>query len=313
MVIIVFASLLLLLSVIFALNWFYFTKEKKRNSAVSAILFHSVTDIHSPDQSHTTVTIFSSFLEEITARGYETIVASEVSNVLESRGGCPNDDFHLEPAQTKRVAIIFDDGFESFFFYAFPELQKFGLRASIFPVAGYLGKFSTWDIYHPQRHLNAMQVRYIADAGHEIGSHTLTHPDLRYLSWKALVRELTDSRKILEDCIGKAVTTLSFPFGGWNRMVWQCAGECGYTHAAAYRNLDNIKNGMILPVTGVYRFDTVTDILEKVEYRRPWSLVHTRDTLMPHFAQGTPIWKFKEDYSIWNLLRPTTPENHRMQ
>ena len=55
--------------------------------------------------------------------------------------------------------------------------------------------------------------------GHEIGAHTLTHPDLTRLSPVNRNRELEDAQIILENLIGKPVITLAYPFGAHNAAV----------------------------------------------------------------------------------------------
>jgi peptidoglycan/xylan/chitin deacetylase (PgdA/CDA1 family) len=55
--------------------------------------------------------------------------------------------------------------------------------------------------------------------GHEIASHTLTHPDLTNLSDAALHSELSDSQQILEGLVGKAVISLAYPFGADDARV----------------------------------------------------------------------------------------------
>ena len=47
--------------------------------------------------------------------------------------------------------------------------------------------------------------RALHDAGMELGSHTLSHPDLRRLSDDELARELRDSKEAVEAITGEAV------------------------------------------------------------------------------------------------------------
>ena len=72
-------------------------------------------------------------------------------------------------------------------------------------------------------------VRRIADAGHEIGSHTLSHKVLVTQSPERVRRELAESKARLEDIIGRAVTALSYPLGYVNDAVIAAMRETGYT------------------------------------------------------------------------------------
>ncbi len=57
------------------------------------------------------------------------------------------------------------------------------------------------------------EVREISDHGIEVGGHTWSHAFLPDLSAEALRRELVESRAMLEERIGRAVTTFAYPNG----------------------------------------------------------------------------------------------------
>jgi peptidoglycan/xylan/chitin deacetylase (PgdA/CDA1 family) len=68
-----------------------------------------------------------------------------------------------------------------------------------------------------QRHrfslLNVYELRKLADLGMSIGSHTLSHPVLsqqpRDLAWA----EISESRKVLENAVGRPIWALAYPYG----------------------------------------------------------------------------------------------------
>lgn len=55
------------------------------------------------------------------------------------------------------------------------------------------------------------QIRKLHQAGHIIGSHTLTHPNLAYVSNGDLNRELVESKKVLEEKLGVSIMHFSYP------------------------------------------------------------------------------------------------------
>lgn len=57
------------------------------------------------------------------------------------------------------------------------------------------------------------QVRAMAHAGISFGSHTLTHAVVSRLSPSQMEREISESKRILEDRLGVRVTDFAFPFG----------------------------------------------------------------------------------------------------
>ncbi|HMD68606.1 MAG TPA: polysaccharide deacetylase family protein, partial [Chitinivibrionales bacterium] len=192
------------------------------------------------------------------------------------------------------IVMTFDDGFDSFYTAALPLLQEYEYKVTVFPVAGYLGRPSAWDTLPPQTHLTREQLREIARMGHEIGSHTVTHANLTLLCDADLRDELSRSKNILEDITGKPITSLSFPFGQWNSRVWDAAREAGYTAATSYAHRTNGEPG-IVPVWGIYSFDSVDDVIERAIRRARFSNAFARGCVMPHFAKGTPLWKFRKN------------------
>ncbi|MBI5412318.1 polysaccharide deacetylase family protein [Candidatus Peregrinibacteria bacterium] len=121
------------------------------------------------------------------------------------------------------VMLTFDDGYEDFYTRAFPVIKKYHLRATLFVITGKLDKPS---------YLTTAQLKEISDSGVvEIGSHTVTHPDLTTLSNAALAQELTDSKRALETMTGKPVVSFCYPLGKTNARVQKAVAVAGYLFA----------------------------------------------------------------------------------
>lgn len=69
--------------------------------------------------------------------------------------------------------------------------------------------------------------RAIQSAGHEIGNHTYSHPNLIFLSAAKLRQELEDCNKALEDALGRKVSLFRPPFGGRRPNVLRTARAMG--------------------------------------------------------------------------------------
>jgi peptidoglycan-N-acetylglucosamine deacetylase len=69
--------------------------------------------------------------------------------------------------------------------------------------------------------------RAIRSAGHVIGNHTETHPNLILVSGPRLRQELEDCRKALEDAVGEPITWFRPPFGGRRPDVLRTARKLG--------------------------------------------------------------------------------------
>lgn len=71
-------------------------------------------------------------------------------------------------------------------------------------------------------------VRRIADAGHELGSHSNTHPDMTKLDRNEIIKQLDDSRNAIKQACGKEVTLFRPPSGAYNDLVVETARELGW-------------------------------------------------------------------------------------
>jgi peptidoglycan/xylan/chitin deacetylase (PgdA/CDA1 family) len=249
------------------------------------LLFHSIINNREPHCSYCLQSTFYQLLDNLNKNGFIFTTVEKVKNI--SKTELP-----------KTIVLCFDDGFDNFYTFALPVLEKFNIKCSIFIVAGFIGNLSLWDTLPKKKHLTKEQIRKISLLGHEIGSHTLTHPNLLYLNDKDLKKELSESKMILEDITGKPITSISFPFGRWNNRIWQKAKELGYTQATCYFT-NNIKDNNLMPLYGIYSFDTFKDILDRAINQPYFSNSMARAKIMPHFAKGTPIWKFKQNYHLF--------------
>ncbi len=71
--------------------------------------------------------------------------------------------------------------------------------------------------------------RAIQAAGHAIGNHTNSHPNLIFVSPARLRQELDDCRKALEDTIGASAPLFRPPFGGRQPLVLNTVRSLGLT------------------------------------------------------------------------------------
>jgi peptidoglycan/xylan/chitin deacetylase (PgdA/CDA1 family) len=77
---------------------------------------------------------------------------------------------------------------------------------------------------------SAGQLRQLAGQGHVIGSHSCSHPPkMSALSPAQLTAEWVDSRKTLEDILGRPVTCGSIPGGFYSKAVAETAAAAGYS------------------------------------------------------------------------------------
>ena len=162
--------------------------------------------------------LFGRQLDELRAAGF-------ASGTLEACAG---------PALSKRIVITFDDGYTNVLRYGLQPLAVSGFRAIQFLVADLLGQHNTWDVplgEVPEPMMDAAQVRDWLAAGHDIGSHTLSHPYLTKLPAAKAREEIAASRKKLEDLFGRPIVHFCYPYGDWNEAVRDLVRAAGYTTA----------------------------------------------------------------------------------
>ena len=154
--------------------------------------------------------------------GYTSTTLDTVPNVTDNRA--------------RQIVITFDDGAESVFKNALDILARHRFRALQFIVAGLIGKRNEWDIAKgesPDRMMDEAQIREWLAAGHEIGSHTSTHPNLKRVPLAQAREEIFGSKKKLEDTFGAPVRHFCYPSGKWNEPVRDLVAEAGYLTACA--------------------------------------------------------------------------------
>lgn len=124
-------------------------------------------------------------------------------------------------------AITFDDGFADNL-DACRLLAQRGLPATVFVTSSYVGAPGM---------LNAEQLRELAALpGIDIGAHSVDHPHLDAISASQVEREVTESRRALEDLLGHEVDTFAYPHGAYDAAVRGAVERAGFVAAAAVKN-----------------------------------------------------------------------------
>lgn len=158
------------------------------------------------------------------------------------------------------AAITIDDGFDDTHTTAWPILARHRLPSSVYLVAQTLtanGQPVDWvDDPPADRTLRTMsleQVHEMQAAGVDFQSHSWAHLDLTTLSFDDCVRDLKDSRELLEDLLERRVTVLVYPRGRHNEQVQQAAARAGYTAALALPEHAEKPGPFAVPRVGIYR------------------------------------------------------------
>ena len=130
-----------------------------------------------------------------------------------------------EKPPAKTIAITLDDGFHNNYQDAYPVLKRYNIPATIFVIVNRVGApgFLTWD-----------EIKEMSDSGIiTIGSHSRTHFWLLGSDPRFLADEVVNSKKMLEDKLGKKVNTFCYPMGAFDEDSERAVESAGYLCAVS--------------------------------------------------------------------------------
>jgi peptidoglycan/xylan/chitin deacetylase (PgdA/CDA1 family) len=158
--------------------------------------------------------LFEAELDWLADHGFHT---ASLHDLLESREG-------RRPLPSRPVILTFDDGKEDALRLVLPALQKRGMRGTFFIITGMVGRdgYLTWG-----------DVRALARAGMEVGSHTVTHPRLADETAERVDAELRESRSRLEAELQQPIEALAYPYNSVRARIARAAAAAGYRVAVA--------------------------------------------------------------------------------
>ena len=122
--------------------------------------------------------------------------------------------------ETARVVLTFDDGGRSSLDTIAPLLAARDWHGHFFVTTGRIG---------PPGFLDEAGIRELAACGHDIGSHSHTHPFLTRLDDRAVGEEWRRSKGVLEQILGRPGASASIPTGYYEERVGRSAAAAGYT------------------------------------------------------------------------------------
>jgi peptidoglycan/xylan/chitin deacetylase (PgdA/CDA1 family) len=199
------------------------SKSEKLATMPLVLMYHSVAPYdEDPFQVTMTPQRFERQMRWLRGRGLRGVSMAELLDALAA-------------GRARRlVGLTFDDGYQDFVTYSMPILKRYGFTATMFVLAGRLGGENVWSRPGPNKALlTADQVREIADAGMEIGSHGLDHVSLLKTDDAQLREEVVHSRAVLEELLGRSIRGFAYPYGYLDDRVVGAARAAGYDYACA--------------------------------------------------------------------------------
>jgi len=127
------------------------------------------------------------------------------------------------------ISIEFDDGWRDAYEVGLPIVDELGLKTTQYIIT----ETTQWPDY-----MDVGQIQAMKAAGHDIGSHTVSHPHLPQLSSSQITAELSNAKSFLENLLGTPVNLLVTPYCEWNTTVRTIAQQ----YYTSMRNCEHTPN-----------------------------------------------------------------------
>ncbi len=189
------------------LYFFHPIKEifKSQIPNIPILMYHEISDKkeNSYLPYYQTSTSPQRFLEQMNflhENGYSVIDLTEVPPLLGS----------MDRFLKKYAVLTFDDGYSDFFSQAYPILNRFGFKATVFLPTGIILESSSEARIH--EYMSWEEIAELRSHGIAFGSHTVTHAWMRDLKYVEMEYEIKKSKETIEQKINQGVTAFSLPF-----------------------------------------------------------------------------------------------------
>lgn len=151
------------------------------------------------------------------------------------------------------VVLTFDDGYADFARWAFPLMEKYGVRGTVFICPGLMADSrggspvelashrQIWASRAPEHFLTWEEALRMQAAGLvRFASHTLTHPRrMAELPSEAVREELLRAKEAIEERLGVPCLDVAWPGGSYSARTVEIAREVGYRSAYTTRRGPN--------------------------------------------------------------------------
>lgn len=248
---------------------------------VPVLMYHHVNP-HRGDTVTVTPEVFERQMRYLHESGYETLKIDSLMNYI--AGGMS--------IRGKAVVITFDDGWLDNYLFAAAILRQYRMNATIFIVTDRIEKASANTPSLPDSipthneskalirqgearrvSLNWTIIEEMAETGLvEFYSHTKSHRKCNLLPEAELVEELKDSKRIIEQRLGRPCPYLCWPYGEYSTRAAEIARDVGY------RALFTTLHGVVTVGSDPFAIKRIV-VKDKVKWFRKRVVVYTTPLL----------------------------------
>lgn len=166
-------------------------------------------------------------------RAVEFYTASEIVRFFLDHGRFPANG----------ICLTLDDGWKDNYTNAFPVLKSLGIKATIFLIPSCIGQVTaqvTAEGEGEREHMCEANIREMAEAGIEFGSHSMNHKLFDRIEPQEIEQEIVESKNYLENLLQKDCRVFAYPAGFYTVYSQEAVKLAGYiaTFSTIYGNDD---------------------------------------------------------------------------
>jgi peptidoglycan/xylan/chitin deacetylase (PgdA/CDA1 family) len=202
--------------------WLARSRGRPDASGLRILLYHRISD--DDDPLAVKPRRFRDQMDHLASQGYRVVELMEALELLQTGGA---------PART--VGLTFDDGFADVAEEALPVLERHGFRATVFITTGVTDGRLAFPWYERQPKVLGWNDVVALDRHGTLRfeAHTVSHPSLLAIDEPTAAAEIGESRRELEDRLGRSVTAFAYPAGLYGERERRLVAQAGYTAAVS--------------------------------------------------------------------------------
>lgn len=214
-------------AVVLFLSFYLFVYLKYKDTTF-ILVYHRISDYQGGLRSlYVKPGVFEKQMKYLYSRGYCAVSIDELKERLEKN------------LSIKKIfCITFDDGYEDLL-NSYQILKKYNFKATVYVHTKAIQEgYYTYPGMSTAKMISVDQLKNILDI-FEVGSHTVSHPDLTQVSELDFIKELKDSKKFLEESLNVRIKHFCYPFGKVPKKYKEAL------KSESYETATTLKNGLI--------------------------------------------------------------------
>jgi len=197
------------------------------NNGISILMYHQVGDFEPMRTHRSTYCHYKRFQGQMRFLHHFRFHVLSMDEALACLNG-------TRPTPPRAVVLTFDDGYENFYEYAWPVLERYRFPSMVYLLSGLIGQASAW-FEEDQRAtpplMDRERILQLHKLGVDFGSHGASHVKLAEVARDRVRQEVSESKQQLEQLLGEEVRHFCYPYGSHNLTAVEEVQRAGYRSA----------------------------------------------------------------------------------